>query len=125
MADLRFCAYQYQHLPLVALQQRWRDAERVGFDVLWNCDTVVEPDRARHMMFDGPATLTLMAAATTRIRVGTLVTSVYFRHPVTSAKAAMTLDGTVALRHPCARSGHDHSNARWSDGDGEVVEGFP
>jgi alkanesulfonate monooxygenase SsuD/methylene tetrahydromethanopterin reductase-like flavin-dependent oxidoreductase (luciferase family) len=92
MADLRFCAYQYQHLPLVALQQRWREAERAGFDVLWNCDTVVEPDRARHMMFDGPATLTLMAAATTRIRVGTLVTSVYFRHPVTSAKAAMTLD---------------------------------
>jgi alkanesulfonate monooxygenase SsuD/methylene tetrahydromethanopterin reductase-like flavin-dependent oxidoreductase (luciferase family) len=92
MADLRFCAYQYQHLPLVALQQRWRDAERAGFDVLWNCDTVVEPDRPRHMMFDGPATLTLMAAATTRIRVGTLVTPVSFRHPVTSAKAAMTLD---------------------------------
>jgi alkanesulfonate monooxygenase SsuD/methylene tetrahydromethanopterin reductase-like flavin-dependent oxidoreductase (luciferase family) len=92
MADLRFCAYQYQHLPLVALEQRWREAERAGFDVLWNCDKVVEPDRARHMMFDGPATLTLMAAATTRIRVGTLVTSVYFRHPVTSAKAAMTLD---------------------------------
>jgi alkanesulfonate monooxygenase SsuD/methylene tetrahydromethanopterin reductase-like flavin-dependent oxidoreductase (luciferase family) len=92
MADLRFCAYQYQHLPLVALEQRWREAERAGFDVLWKCDTVVEPDRARHKMFDGPATLTLMAAATTRIRVGTLVTSVYFRHPVTSAKAAMTLD---------------------------------
>jgi alkanesulfonate monooxygenase SsuD/methylene tetrahydromethanopterin reductase-like flavin-dependent oxidoreductase (luciferase family) len=92
MADLRFCAYQYQHLPLVALQQRWRDAERAGFDVLWNCDTVVEPDRPRHTMFDGPATLTLMAAATTRIRVGTLVTPVSFRHPVTSAKAAMTVD---------------------------------
>jgi alkanesulfonate monooxygenase SsuD/methylene tetrahydromethanopterin reductase-like flavin-dependent oxidoreductase (luciferase family) len=92
MADLRFCAYQYQHLPLAALQRRWRDAERLGFDVLWNCDTVVEPDRARHTMFDGPATLTLMAAGTTAIRVGTLVTSLYFRHPVTLAKAAMTVD---------------------------------
>ena len=64
MADLRFCAYQYQHLPLDVLRRRWLDAERLGFDVLWNCDTVVEPDRARHMMFDGPATLTLMAAET-------------------------------------------------------------
>jgi alkanesulfonate monooxygenase SsuD/methylene tetrahydromethanopterin reductase-like flavin-dependent oxidoreductase (luciferase family) len=92
VTDLRFCAYQYQHLPLDALHQRWRDAERLGFDVLWNCDTVVEPDRARHTMFDGPATLTLTAAATTSIRVGTLVTSLYFRHPVTLSKAAMTVD---------------------------------
>jgi hypothetical protein len=38
--------------------------------VLWNCDTVVEPDRPRHTMFDGPATLTIMAADTTRTRVG-------------------------------------------------------
>lgn len=92
MAKVRFCAYQYQNLPLAVLQQRWRDAERLGFDVVWNCDTVVEPDRARHPMFDGPTTLTLMAVGTTSIRVGTLVTSLYFRHPVTLTKAAMTLD---------------------------------
>ena len=92
MADVRFCAYQYQHLPLAELRARWQDAERLGFDVLWNCDTVVEPDRPRHPMFDGPATLTLMAAATERIRVGTLVTSLYFRQPVTLAKAAVTVD---------------------------------
>ena len=92
MAGVRFCAYQYQHLPLNVLRGRWRDAERSGFDVLWNCDTVVEPDRPRHMLFDGPATLTMMAADTRRIRVGTLVTSLYFRHPVTFAKAAMTVD---------------------------------
>jgi alkanesulfonate monooxygenase SsuD/methylene tetrahydromethanopterin reductase-like flavin-dependent oxidoreductase (luciferase family) len=92
MAGLRFCAYQYQHLPLDALRRRWRDAERIEFDVLWNCDTVVEPDRPRHTMFDGPATLTMMAADTSRIRVGTLVTSLYFRQPVTFAKAAVTVD---------------------------------
>ena len=70
MAGLRFCAYQYQHLPLDALRGRWRDAERSGFDVLWNCDTVVDPDRPLNTMFDGPATLTMMAAETSRIRVG-------------------------------------------------------
>ncbi len=92
MADLRFCAYQYQHLPLATLQRRWRDAEQLGFDVLWNCDTIVEPDRPRHTMFDGPTTLTMMAGATSRIRIGTLVTSLYFREPVTTTKAAMTVD---------------------------------
>ncbi|HTR92240.1 MAG TPA: LLM class flavin-dependent oxidoreductase [Trebonia sp.] len=98
MADLRFCAYQYQHLPLDALRGRWRDAERCGFDVLWNCDTVVEPDRPRHTMFDGPATLTMMAADTHHIRVGTLVSSMYFRQPVTFAKAAVTVDHLSAGR---------------------------
>jgi alkanesulfonate monooxygenase SsuD/methylene tetrahydromethanopterin reductase-like flavin-dependent oxidoreductase (luciferase family) len=34
----------------------------------------------------------MMAAETSRIRVGTLVSSLYFREPVTVAKAAMTLD---------------------------------
>jgi alkanesulfonate monooxygenase SsuD/methylene tetrahydromethanopterin reductase-like flavin-dependent oxidoreductase (luciferase family) len=92
MASLRFCAYQYQHLPLELLTERWLEAEALGFDVVWNCDTVVEPDRPRHVMYDGPTTLTLMAAATSRIRVGTLVSSLYFRQPVTLAKAAMTLD---------------------------------
>jgi len=55
--------YQYQHLRLDALRGRWRDAERCGFDVLWNCDTAVEPDRPRRKMFDGPATLAMMAAS--------------------------------------------------------------
>jgi alkanesulfonate monooxygenase SsuD/methylene tetrahydromethanopterin reductase-like flavin-dependent oxidoreductase (luciferase family) len=89
---LRFCAYQYQHLPLEELRRRWRHAEQLGFDVVWNCDTIVEPDRPRHMMFDGPTTLTLMAADTATIRVGTLTSSLYFRHPVTLAKAVTTVD---------------------------------
>src|SRR5262245_57640092 len=43
-------------------------------------------------MFDGPATLTMMAAETRRIRVGTLLTSLCFRQPVTFAKATVTVD---------------------------------
>ena len=34
----------------------------------------------------------MMAADTRRIRVGTLVTSLYFRQPVTFAKASVTVD---------------------------------
>ena len=72
MAELRFCAYQYQHLPMVELRERWRRAEELGFDVMWNVDTVVEPDRERHPIFDGPATLVDLALSTSAIRVGTL-----------------------------------------------------
>lgn len=133
MCPLRFCAYQYQHLPLEALRRRWQDAEDHGFDVVWNCDTVVEPDRRRHMMFDGPATLTLMAAATTRIRVGTLVSSLYFRQPVTLAKATMTLDQLtggrveVALGVGDPSAGGKAAGVSWSPAErvarfGEFVE---
>lgn len=92
MAPLRFCAYQYQNLPLDELTRRWSTAEQLGFDVVWNCDTMVDPDHPRHVMFDGPATLAMMALQTDRVRIGTLVTSLYFRHPVSLAKAAMTVD---------------------------------
>jgi alkanesulfonate monooxygenase SsuD/methylene tetrahydromethanopterin reductase-like flavin-dependent oxidoreductase (luciferase family) len=74
------------------LEGRGRRAEELGFDVLWNVDTVVDPDRPRSTMFDGPATLAVMAARTAAIRIGTLVTSLYFRSPVTAAKAAVTVD---------------------------------
>src|SRR4029450_9683202 len=79
MHGLRFCAYQYQHLPLDELRRRWVEADELGFDGLWNVDAVVEPDRPRHVMFDAPTTLAMMAAATSRIRVGTLVSSLFFR----------------------------------------------
>ena len=58
MTDLRFCAYQYQHLALDALRGAGATPSELGFDVLWNVDTVVEPDRPRHTIFDGPTTLT-------------------------------------------------------------------
>lgn len=123
MAELRFCAYQYQHLPLDMLHARWRAAELRGFDVLWNCDTVVEPDRPRHPIYDGPATLTLMAAETSRVRVGTLVTSLYFREPVTVAKAVVTLDHLsggrveVALGVGDPSAGASAAGVDWSAGE--------
>ena len=43
-------------------------------------------------MFDGPAKLALMAERTFSIRIGTLLSSLYFRTAVTLAKAVMTVD---------------------------------
>jgi len=89
---IRFSAYQYQHHPLPLLVERWRRAEDAGFDVLWNVDAMSDPDQPRTTMFEATATLAAMALHTSRIRVGTLVTSLYLRNPVITAKAAMTID---------------------------------
>jgi alkanesulfonate monooxygenase SsuD/methylene tetrahydromethanopterin reductase-like flavin-dependent oxidoreductase (luciferase family) len=89
---IRFCAYQYQHRPLSVLVERWRRAEALGLDVLWNVDTVNEPDQPRTAMFEGTTTLAAMALLTSSIRIGTLVTSLHFRNPVITAKATMTVD---------------------------------
>jgi alkanesulfonate monooxygenase SsuD/methylene tetrahydromethanopterin reductase-like flavin-dependent oxidoreductase (luciferase family) len=92
VAGVRFCAYQYQHLPFPQLYQRWEQAELLGFDVLWNVDTTIEPDRPRTMLFDGPTTLAAMALKTSTIRIGTLVTSLFFRSPVLAARAAVAAE---------------------------------
>jgi alkanesulfonate monooxygenase SsuD/methylene tetrahydromethanopterin reductase-like flavin-dependent oxidoreductase (luciferase family) len=89
---IRFCIYQYQHHPLPQLIERWVRAEEAGFDVLWNVDAVNEPDHPGMTLFEASTTLAAMALSTSRIRVGTLVTSMYLRNPVMMAKTAMTLD---------------------------------
>jgi alkanesulfonate monooxygenase SsuD/methylene tetrahydromethanopterin reductase-like flavin-dependent oxidoreductase (luciferase family) len=120
---IRFCAYQYQNLPLRELEGRWLRAEELGFDVMWNVDTLVDPDRPHSMMFDGPATLTSMALATERIRVGTLVTSLYFRSPVTAAKAAVTVDHLsggrieIALGVGDPSAGEGAAGVTWTAGE--------
>lgn len=125
---IRFCAYQYQNRPVSELEERWRRAEKLGFDVLWNVDTVVEPDHPRSMMLDGPSTLAVMAVRTERIRLGTLVTSLYFRQPVTVAKAAVTVDHLsggrleIALGVGDASAGEGAAGVTW--GAGERVRRF-
>jgi alkanesulfonate monooxygenase SsuD/methylene tetrahydromethanopterin reductase-like flavin-dependent oxidoreductase (luciferase family) len=62
----------------------------------------------------------MMAAETSRIRVGTLVSSLYFRQPVSVAKAAMTLDHLtqgrveVALGVGDPSAGAAAAGVRWS-----------
>lgn len=92
MTSIRFCAYQYANRPFPELIRRWRQAEELGFDVLWNCDAMNEPDHPGSVMFEATATLTAMALHTSTIRVGTLVNTVIYRNPVVVAKAAMTID---------------------------------
>jgi alkanesulfonate monooxygenase SsuD/methylene tetrahydromethanopterin reductase-like flavin-dependent oxidoreductase (luciferase family) len=69
-----------------------------------------------------------MALKTVRIRVGTLVTSLYFRSPVTAAKAAVTVDHLshgrleIALGVGDPAAGEGAAGVSW--GPGERVERF-
>jgi F420-dependent oxidoreductase-like protein len=73
-----------------------RRADEAGFDSLWTMDhffqiriTGLPPESP---MLEAYATLATMAAHTRTIRLGTLVTSVAYRHPGVLLKAVTTLD---------------------------------
>lgn len=68
-------------------------AEKLGFDSLWVEDHFMpwqlEPEEPA---LEGWTLLTFVAARTSRIRLGTLVSSLMYRHPALLAKMAATLD---------------------------------
>ncbi|WP_101790921.1 LLM class flavin-dependent oxidoreductase [Nonomuraea indica] len=70
----------------------WRLAEQMGFAHAWTFDHVTWRDLRDKPWFSAVPTLAAAAAVTTRLRLGTLVCTPNFRHPVVLAKEAMTLD---------------------------------
>jgi F420-dependent oxidoreductase-like protein len=73
-----------------------RTADEAGFDSLWVMDhffqirvTGLPPESP---MFEAYATLGFLAGQTSRIRLGTLVTSVSYRHPGVLVKTVTSLD---------------------------------
>lgn len=71
---------------------RARRLESLGFSHLWTYDHLSWQRYRDRPWFAAIPWLTGIAAATSTIRIGTMVTSPNFRHPVTLAKDAMTLD---------------------------------
>lgn len=71
---------------------RARQVEGLGFAHLWTYDHLSWRRFRDRPWFGAIPWLTGIAAATSRIRLGTLVASPNFRHPVTLAKEALTLD---------------------------------
>jgi alkanesulfonate monooxygenase SsuD/methylene tetrahydromethanopterin reductase-like flavin-dependent oxidoreductase (luciferase family) len=72
--------------------RRWRLAESLGFDHAWTYDHLGWRSLVDGPWFDAAVTLTAAAAATTRIRLGTMVASPHFRHPVSFARVVTALD---------------------------------
>ena len=72
--------------------RRWRLAEEYGFDHAWTYDHLGWRSLVDGPWFDAVPTLTAAAAVTARIRLGTLVASPNFRHPVSFARQLTALD---------------------------------
>ncbi len=70
----------------------WSRAEELGFAHAWTYDHLAWRNLRDSPWFATVPTLTAAAVATDRIRLGTLVASPNFRHPVPFAKELMTLD---------------------------------
>jgi alkanesulfonate monooxygenase SsuD/methylene tetrahydromethanopterin reductase-like flavin-dependent oxidoreductase (luciferase family) len=73
-------------------EQKWRAAESYGFDHAWTFDHIGWRDLVDGPWFDAVPTLTAAATVTRRIRLGTLVASPNFRHPVPFARSLLALD---------------------------------
>ncbi|BAJ29836.1 MULTISPECIES: LLM class flavin-dependent oxidoreductase [Kitasatospora] len=92
-------------------QKIWRRAEELGFHAAYTYDHLSWRSFREEPWFGSVPTLTAAAAATERLRLGTLVTSPNFRHPVTLAKELITLDdvsgGRVTLGIGAGGTGFD------------------
>lgn len=90
---------------------KWQRAEELGFHAAYTYDHLSWRTFREGPWFGALPTLTAAAAATTRLRLGTLVTSPNFRHPVTLAKELISLDdisgGRITLGVGAGGNGFD------------------
>jgi len=80
------------------LAATWRRAEQLGFDHAWTYDHLAWRSLRDAPWFAAVPTLAAAALATERIRLGTLVASPNFRHPVPFARELIALDDLSAGR---------------------------
>ncbi|MET9253688.1 LLM class flavin-dependent oxidoreductase [Streptomyces sp. NPDC003717] len=89
----------------------WTRAEQLGFHTAYTYDHLSWRSFRDGPWFGALPTLTAAATATERLRLGTLVTSPNFRHPVTLAKELISLDdisgGRVTLGIGAGGTGFD------------------
>ena len=69
-----------------------QEAERAGMRTVWTYDHLTWPLLAEGPWYGAVPLLAAAAATTERVRLGTLVATPNFRHPVPFAKELMTLD---------------------------------
>jgi alkanesulfonate monooxygenase SsuD/methylene tetrahydromethanopterin reductase-like flavin-dependent oxidoreductase (luciferase family) len=91
---MRFgAAFWVQRTSWPAVRSAVLTAERAGWDGVWIDDHLLSDEGDwRAPKLEGWATLAAIAAATTRVRLGHLVSANTFRNPGLTAKLATTLD---------------------------------
>ena len=107
-----------------AAQGMWQRAEELGFDHAWTYDHLAWRSFRDRTWFGAVPTLAAAATVTERIRLGTLVASPNFRHPVTLAKELVALDdisgGRFTLGIGAGATGWDATmlgQEPWSSGE--------
>jgi alkanesulfonate monooxygenase SsuD/methylene tetrahydromethanopterin reductase-like flavin-dependent oxidoreductase (luciferase family) len=71
---------------------RWRTVEDLGYDSAWTYDHMWWRALGDGPWFSAVAVLSAAAAVTDRMRIGVMVASPNYRHPVVLAKEAITID---------------------------------
>jgi F420-dependent oxidoreductase-like protein len=93
MAENRYGLKLSQNATIEQLRAVWRVADEAGFDHCWCMDHLATlGPRDDGPIFDAWALLAGMAVATSRTRIGCMVTGNTYRHPAVLAKAAVTVD---------------------------------
>ena len=80
------------HERWAVARSTWQRAEELGLHAAYTYDHLSWRSFRDRPWFDAMGTLAAAAVATSTIRLGTLVTSPNFRHPVPLAKELLTLD---------------------------------
>jgi alkanesulfonate monooxygenase SsuD/methylene tetrahydromethanopterin reductase-like flavin-dependent oxidoreductase (luciferase family) len=96
--QIRFGALLIPNAPWATLLERARHLEALGIEVLWVDDHVANPERPSMSWMDAWSLLGAIAASTSTIRLGTMVSNFVIRHPPVLARAALTVDAISAGR---------------------------
>jgi alkanesulfonate monooxygenase SsuD/methylene tetrahydromethanopterin reductase-like flavin-dependent oxidoreductase (luciferase family) len=108
--------------PWSEARARWRAAEEVGFDDAWTFDHLGFGPLLDVPWFGAMPTLAVAASVTSRIRLGTLVSTPNFRHPVAFARELTALDDISGGRFTCGLgAGSTGYDANVFGADGRVA----
>src|ERR1700737_4374918 len=85
----RFGILTFPSGPFADIARTWQHAEELGFDNAWLVDTLAMPGVSD---YDAWSLLGALSTQTSRLRIGTLVTQITFRHPAVLAFQALAVD---------------------------------